>query len=117
MHALTIDYSPAYLLENADGIRQDFPRIPLPNNRDLQMRSTNLGRQIAALLDPETPVAGVTSGKLRPELKTIAVGTSNLDPNIDFALTADWGHAGQNGVTMPGKGKVIIAPTPPKNKP
>jgi hypothetical protein len=35
-------------------------------------------------------------------LKTIAVlsSTSNL------SLTAGWGHAGQNGVTMPGKGKL-----------
>ena len=29
-HALAIGYSPAYLAENADGIRQDWPRIPLP---------------------------------------------------------------------------------------
>jgi hypothetical protein len=52
----------------------------------------------------------LTAGKLRPELRTIAVvsrvSTGNLDPNTDFALTADWGYAGQNGVTMPGKGKV-----------
>lgn len=30
MHALAMTYSPAYLAENADGIRQDWPRIPLP---------------------------------------------------------------------------------------
>ena len=24
-----------------------------------------------------------------------------------FAVTAGWGHAGQGGVTMPGKGKII----------
>ncbi|MBM3335417.1 N-6 DNA methylase, partial [Candidatus Sumerlaeota bacterium] len=30
MHALAIGFSPAYLSENADGIRQDWPRIPLP---------------------------------------------------------------------------------------
>jgi len=29
-HALAIGYAPAYLAENADGIRQDWPRIPLP---------------------------------------------------------------------------------------
>jgi len=28
-----------------------------------------LGRQIAALLDPETPVEGVTTLKVRPDLK------------------------------------------------
>ncbi len=120
MHALAIGYSPAYLGENADGIRQDFPRIPLPNDRDLLIASATLGRQIAALLDPETPVSGVTSGKLRPELKTIAVvsrvGTGNLDPITNFALTAGWGHAGQNNVTMPGKGKAIDRPYTPEEQ-
>jgi len=120
MHALAIGYSPAYLEENADGIRQDFPRIPLPNDRDLLIASATIGRQIAALLDPETPVPGVTSGKLRPEIKTIAVvsrvGTGNLDPTTDFALTAGWGHAGQNNVTMPGKGKVSDRPYTPEEQ-
>jgi hypothetical protein len=27
MHALAIGYSPAYLAENADGVRQDWPRV------------------------------------------------------------------------------------------
>jgi type I restriction-modification system DNA methylase subunit len=110
-HVFAILHAPNYVSENDGALRQDWARIPLPSNRETLIASANLGRQIAALLDPETPVAGVTSGKLRPELKTIAVvsrvGTGNLDPNIDFALTAGWGHAGQNGVTMPGKGKVI----------
>ena len=28
LHALAIGYAPAYLADNADGIRQDWPRIP-----------------------------------------------------------------------------------------
>ncbi len=44
------------------------------------------------------------------------VGTGNLDPNTDFALTAGWGYAGQNGVTMPGKGKVIDRPYTPEEQ-
>ena len=35
MHALAIGYSPAYLSENADGIRQDWPRIPLPDSKEV----------------------------------------------------------------------------------
>ncbi|HEX8423211.1 MAG TPA: type ISP restriction/modification enzyme, partial [Pyrinomonadaceae bacterium] len=35
MHALAVGYSPAYLAENADGIRADFPRVPLPATREL----------------------------------------------------------------------------------
>ncbi|MEA5518197.1 type ISP restriction/modification enzyme [Limnoraphis robusta] len=120
MHVLAIGYSPNYLEENADGIRENFPRIPLPDNRETLIASANLGRQIAALLDPETPVAGVTSSKLRPELKAIAVvsrvGTGNLDPNTDFALTAGWGHKGKNNITMPGKGKAIARPYTPEEQ-
>jgi hypothetical protein len=109
-HIVAILYSSMYATENAGALKQDFPRIPLPDRRETLIASATLGRQIAALLDPETHVLGVTSGKLRPELKKIAVvsriGTGNLDPNTDFALTAGWGHAGQNSVTMPGRGKV-----------
>jgi hypothetical protein len=111
-HALAIGHSPAYLAENADGIRQDWLRIPLPNSKAALLASAELGRQIAALLDTETPVAGVTAGKIRPELKALAVisraGDGQLNPHTgDLAITACWGHAGKNGVTMPGKGKII----------
>ena len=37
-HALAVGYSPAYLAENADGIRQDWPRIPLPQAKDALAR-------------------------------------------------------------------------------
>ena len=32
--SLAIGYAPAYLNENSDGIRSDFPRIPLPASRE-----------------------------------------------------------------------------------
>ena len=69
-HALAIGYSPVYLSENADGIRQDWPRIPLPKAKDSLLASAALGRQVAALLDTEAPVPGVTTGKIRDDLKT-----------------------------------------------
>jgi hypothetical protein len=72
-HALAIGYSPAYLKKNADGIRQDWPRIPLPKAKDALIASAILGRQVAALLDTEAPVSGVTAGKIREELKGITV--------------------------------------------
>ncbi len=119
LHTLAIGYAPTYLTENADGIRQDFPRIPLPNHRELLLQSANLGRQIAALLDSETLVSGVTTGKLRADLKSLAVvarvgASRNLDPNTDFGVTVGWGHAGKNGVTMPGKGKLTDRPYTPE---
>jgi hypothetical protein len=110
MHALAIGYAPAYLQQNHDGIQQDFPRIPLPNDRDLLIASANLGKQLAQLLDTETKVAGVTIGKIDAELRNIGVisklGGGNLNPDKELSLTVGWGHAGKEGVTMPGKGKV-----------
>ena len=110
MHALTIGYSPAYLSENADGIRKDWPRIPLPEKKELLEASAELGEKVAALLDTENPVAGVTASPIRPEIQTIAVITredgGQLQPK-ELAVTAGWGHAGQNGVVMPGRGKAV----------
>lgn len=110
MHALAIGYSPAYLAEHADGIRGDWPRIPLPASREALLTSVALGRQIAALLDTETPVPGVTAGAIRAELKPVAVisrlGGGPLLPD-EFRLTAGWGHAGKAGATMPGRGKLL----------
>jgi hypothetical protein len=105
MHALAIGYSPTYLTENADGVRQDWPRIPLPDSKATLLASAELGKQVAALLDTEIPVQNVTAGKVRPELVRIAVVT-RLNEKLNLSLTAGWGHAGQNGVTMPGKGKL-----------
>jgi hypothetical protein len=111
-HALAIGYSPAYLTDNADGIRQDWPRIPLPTVNDSLLASAVLGRQVAALLDTEASVPDVTAGKICDDLKHIAVfqrvdGKPAKPESGDLDLTAGWGHAGKGGVTMPGKGKLI----------
>jgi predicted helicase len=110
-HALAIGYSPDYLSENADGIRQDWPRIPLPKAKDSLLASAALGRQVASLLDTETTVPGVTAGKIRDELKSIVVfqrvdGKPAKPEAGDLDLNAGWGHAGKGGITMPGKGKL-----------
>ena len=70
-----------------------------------------LGKQLAALLDPETPVPGVTDLKVRDELKglgelTVKAAEGQKKADSDLNLTARWGYAGQGGVTMPGPGKV-----------
>ncbi len=111
MHALAIGYSPAYLSENADGIRKDWPRIPLPDKKELLETSAALGEKVAALLDTEKPVSGVTALPIRPEIQSIAViareGGGELQLPKELAVTVGWGHAGQNGVVMPGKGKLV----------
>jgi len=112
MHALAIGYSPAYLAENADGIRRDWPRVPLPNSREALEASARLGEEVAALLDTEAEVVGVTSGRLSPLGKTVGVvskvGGGSLDPSGgDLAVTAKWGYGGQGKATMPGKGRIV----------
>ncbi len=111
-HLIAILHAPAYRTENAGALRQDWPRIPLPASKDLLLASAELGRKIATLLDTETPVAGVTDSKPRPELRIIgAAATADGKPLNreagDFDVTAGWGHGGKGGVTMPGKGRMI----------
>lgn len=110
-HVLAVGYSPAYLTDNADGIRQDWPRIPLPAKREALLASAELGKQIAALLDVDTPVPGVTGGIVAPEYRDLGViqRTDGKPLNLeagDLELTAGWGHAGKAGVVMPGRGKI-----------
>jgi hypothetical protein len=126
MHALAIGYSPAYLSENADGIRNDWPRVPLPLDADALQASAELGRAIAAILAYDagdsaqassTALRGIITTPLRPEMKVIGVISHaegkqlrlSADPDTagDLALTVNWGYAGQKGVTMPGKGKTV----------
>lgn len=109
LHCLAIGYSSAYLAENSDGIQQDFPRIPVPNQRELLLQSGALGQQLAWLLDTEAKVEGVTAGKIRPELRLFAtiskIGGGQLDPAHELVVTAGWGHKGKGDVIMSGRGK------------
>jgi len=104
MHALAIGYAPAYLTENADGIRQDWPRIPFPKTKEALTASAKLGRDVAAFLDTATSAEAADA----PSLQTIAafklVEKVPLEETKHFAVTAGWGHPGKSGVTMPGKG-------------
>ena len=66
--------------------------------------------EFARLLDPDTPVPGVTEGELRPELAAIAVPTTTDGRQMtgeDFALTAGWGHFGFGQAVMPGQGRAV----------
>ncbi len=75
------------------------------------------GRQLARLLDPETPVPGVTTAPFRPEIAAIAVPSTidnrNMD-GADFEQTAGWGHFGPGQAVMPGQGRVTQRPYTPE---
>ena len=120
-HVLAILHDPAYREANAGALRMEWPRIPLPGwpggdddgAADDLAASAARGRQLAALLDTDTPVPGVTSGDLRPEIAAIAVPSTTDDTNMtpeDFALTAGWGHLGQGEAVMPGQGHATQRP-------
>lgn len=71
-----------------------------------------MGHAVAALLDIDGPVKGVTSGTVRPELRVIGpvekIGGGRIDPGAgDLDLTAGWGHRGKGVVVMPAKGKIF----------
>ena len=104
-----------------EALRMEWPRIPLPGWPDGNVpkaandlvASAARGRELAALLESDTPVPGVTEGALRPEIAAIAVPTTVDGRNMtgdDFALTAAWGHLGQGDAVMPGQGRAVERP-------
>ena len=117
-HVIATLHDPQYRTANAGALRMEWPRIPLPGwpdgvadgAADALAASAARGRQLAALLDSDTPVAGVTTGPLRPELSAIAIPTIAEGGNMlddDFAVSAGWGHFGSGDVVMPGQGRIV----------
>ena len=117
-HVLAVLHDPAYREANAGALRMEWPRIPLPGWPDggtegaaaALAESAARGRALAALLDPDTPVPGVTETPIRPELVAIAVPHKADGRNMtgdDFALTAGWGHYGAGDAVMPGQGRIV----------
>jgi hypothetical protein len=111
-HCVAITHAPRYRRENAGALRQDWPRIPLPNSKDELKDSAEVGRKLSALLDPEASVSGINAGNIRSEVKEICSisreGGGSLNPEAgDLDVNAGWGHRGKGGAVMPGKGKFI----------
>ena len=117
-HVLATLHDPAYRQANAGALRMEWPRIPLPGWPDGETAgaaeslaaSAARGRELARLLDPDTPVPGVTQGSLRPEIAAIAVPSTTDGRNMtgdDFAVTAGWGHFGTGDAVMPGQGRIV----------
>ena len=120
-HVLAVLHNPSYRKANAGALRMEWPRIPLPGWPDGDTpeateelaSSAARGREIAALLDSETPVAGVTTGALRTEIAATAVPSTTDGGNMagdDFSVTAGWGHFGQGEAVMPGQGRAVERP-------
>ncbi len=117
-HVLAVLHDPSYRGVNAGALRMEWPRIPLlgwPDGDASEVaetltRSAAQGRELSALLDPDTPVPGVTTGTLRPDIASIAVPATVDGRSMtgdDFALTAGWGHYGTGDAVMPGQGRIV----------
>ena len=120
-HVLAVLHAPAYREANAGALRMEWPRIPVPGwpdgsevgAADELATSAARGRELAALLDSDTPVPGVTTGTLRPDIAVIAVPSTTDGSNMtaaDFDVTAGWGHFGSGQAVMPGQGRVVERP-------
>ena len=76
----------------------DWPRIPPFAAKDALVRSAELGRQVAALLDTERDVPGVTEGKIEQPIRSIAiisrVGGGTLRTNGENNETQSYGWLG-----------------------
>ena len=117
-HVLAVLHDPAYREANAGALRMEWPRVPLPGwpegeaegAAEALARSADRGRVLSALLDPGTPVSGVSQSPLRPEIASVAVPSTVGGRNMageDFAVTAGWGSYGQSNVVMPGRGRAV----------
>ena len=117
-HVLAVLHDPGYRSANAGALRMEWPRIPIPGWPDGDevgaseelAKSAARGRKLAALLDSDTDVTGVTTGSLRPEIGVIAVPSTTDGGNMasdDFDVTAGWGHFGSGQAVMPGQGRVV----------
>ena len=94
--------------------------MPLPASAEALKASATLGRHLAALLDMEQPVEGVTTGVVRPELRGLGAvtraGSGAIDPATDLALTAGWGRGGNGKPVMPGRGRAIERAMTPEER-
>ena len=117
-HVVAVLHDATYNRLNTDALRAGGPRIPLQDwpdggsdsAADALHQSSTYGRELVRLLNPDTPIPGVTSGTLRSEIATIAVPATvdghNMTEN-EFAMTAGWGHFGPGDAVMPGQGRII----------
>ena len=114
-HVIASVHSSAYRTENADALRLDWPRIPVPARKQTLVHSAELGQRIAALLDTEAAVKGVTSNPIRPELKLLGpvsrVGSGSLSAD-ELALTAGWGTLVKVGSPCPERAELSSAIIP-----
>ena len=120
-HVLATLHNPSYLEANSGGLRMGWPRIPMPGwpqgdvhgAADELLASADTGRKLAALLNVDEPVQGVTAGTPRTAIAPIAVPATADGNNMaenDFKVTANWGYYGSGDAVNMGTGRVDERP-------
>jgi hypothetical protein len=109
LHVLATGFSPLYVEENDDAVRSNWPRVPLPDTEDGLRDSARLGGRVAALLELDTPLAGIDNAPIAAAQQAVAAiertDGATLNPGTgDLAVTAGWGIV-QTRAVMPGAGK------------
>lgn len=107
LHALAISYAPDYQKENAEGLRIDWPRIPLPSSAKILKHSAKIGAQVRAILDMQTPFDAAAG------LSKLAVAQGQTD---DLRLADSWGYMDGKGKVYPGAAKPEAQSNPPMPK-
>ena len=126
-HVLAVLHDSTYNQLNADALRAEGPRIPLPawpdgdaeGAAEAFARSAAKGQNLAALIDPETAVPGVTEVPLCSDMVTIATPATTDGRNMteeDFVVAAGWGYLGAGNAVMPGKGRAVERPYMPEER-
>ena len=117
-------HDPTYREANAGALRMEWPRIPIPGwpNGNTDRAANDLaesaarGRQLATLLDTDTPVPGShdrnTPPRHRPHRRAHHHRRKHMT-GPDFDLTAGWGHFGAGQAVMPGQGRIVERPYTP----
>lgn len=94
-HAIAILQATAYRTENSDQLRQNWARIPIPDNRKSLEHSAKLGRQVAALHQSDSVIEGVSKYPYRNDLKNLAIPSKVGTKSIDFNVTIRYDSKGK----------------------
>lgn len=109
-HVLAVLWSGQYKQEHSASLKMDWARIPLPATGPVMASSADVGKALTNLLRLDQSLPGITSGKLRSDLKMLGVphkvGGKSIDPDKDLEVTASWGARNKMGAVMPGQGKI-----------
>lgn len=114
-HAVAVLHSAAYSGSHQDALRRDWARLPLPSDAETLRQSARLGEIVAALVNPEQDVPGVTTAAPGEELVGVAVVSTTSGRQVNpgaghLAVTAPWGIFGKDDAVMPGPGRVVVRP-------